>query len=222
MQLDDLKQVWAVHGAVLERSLVINEHLLRETLLRKVRSAFVRFQVVRTLEVAMGIATIVAAVTVLTNHFGDPRYLIVAGGLAILAAYVTGLCAYSLLQTTTIDYADPVTTLQQTVERIRLAEYRAFKWTLLLGIVAWLPIALILFEALTGFDALARVGQAWLIANIMFGVVCLVLGQAMSRRYVERTDLSTWARRLVESLSGRAVQSATQHLAELARFERSE
>jgi hypothetical protein len=222
MQLDDLKQVWAAHGADLERSLAINERLLRETLLRKVRSAFVPVRVVRALEVALGIATIVAAMAVLTNHFADPRYLIVAGGLAILAGYVTGLCAYSLHQTSTIDYAEPVTTIQRSVERIRIAEYRAFKWTLLLGIVAWLPIALILFEALTGFDALARVSLAWLVANILFGFICLGIGQALSRRYLECTDLNPWARRLVESLSGRAVQTATQHLAELARFARSE
>jgi hypothetical protein len=127
-----------------------------------------------------------------------------------------------LHQTSTIDYAEPVTTIQRSVERIRIAEYRAFKWTLLLGIVAWLPIALILFEALTGFDALARVSLAWLVANILFGFICLGIGQALSRRYLERTDLNPWARRLVESLSGRAVQTATQHLAELARFARSE
>lgn len=222
MQLDDLKQVWAAHGADLERSLAINERLLREMLLRKVRSAFLPFQVVRTLEAALGIATIVASMVVLTNHFADPRYLIMAGGLAVLAGYVTGLCAYSLRLTATIDYSHPVTTLQRTIERIRLADYRALKWTLLLGIVAWLPIALILFEALTGFDALARVGLAWLVANILFGFVCLGIGQALSRRYVEHTDLNPRARCIVESLSGRAVRSATQHLVELAQFERSD
>lgn len=222
MQLDDLKDVWAAHGAALERSLAINERLIRATLLGKLRSAFFRFQVVRSLEVALGIATIVAAMAVLTNHYTDPRYLIVAGGVVAVAGYVSVLCAYALRQTARIDYAAPVMKLQLTVERIRLAEYRALKWTLLLGIVAWLPIALILFEALTGFDALARVGLPWLVANIVFGLVCLGIGQAISRRYVERTDLNPWARGLVESLSGRAVRSATQQLAELAQFERSE
>lgn len=222
MQLDDLKDVWAAHGAALERSLAINERLIRATLLGNVRTAFFRFQVVRSLEVALGIATIVAAIAVLTKHITDPRYLIVAGGVAAVAGYVSVLCAYALRQTARIDYAAPVMKLQLTVERIRLAEYRALKWTLLLGIVAWLPIALILFEALTGFDALARVGLPWLVANIVFGLVCLGIGQAISRRYVERTDLNPWARRLVESLSGRAVRSATQQLAELAQFERSE
>lgn len=127
MQLDDLKQVWAAHGADLERSLAINERLLREMLLRKVRSALVPCQVVRALEVARGIVTIVASMAVLTIHFADPRYLMIAGGVAALAGCITGLCAYSLHQTATIDYAAPVTALQRTVERIRLAVYRAFK-----------------------------------------------------------------------------------------------
>jgi len=222
MQLNDLKQVWAAHSTALERSLVINEHLLREMLLRRVRSDFLPFLIGRTVEVALGIATIVAAMAVLTDHVTDPRYIIVAGGLAAVAACVTGLCAHALLRTVRLDYAAPVATLQRTVEGIRLADYRAFKWTLLLGIVAWLPIALILFEAVTGVHALARVSLPWLAANVVFGVACLGLGQALSRRFIERTDLAPWARRLVESLSGRAVKSAARRLAELSRFERGE
>lgn len=222
MQLDDLKKAWTAHDADLERSISINERILRETLLRNVGSAFIPFQILRVIEVALGIATIVASTAVLSNHLTDPRYQIVAGGLAVLAGYVTGYCAYSWRLTATIDYGAPVTMLQRTIERIRLAEYRAFKWTMLLGIVAWLPIALILFEAFTGFDALARLALPWLIANILFGLVCLGIGQVISRRYVELEDLNSCTRRIVDTLSGRAVRSATKQLAELARFERDD
>jgi hypothetical protein len=67
---------------------------------------------------------------------------------------------------------------------------------------------LILFEALTSVDALARVDPAWLIASLAFGLVCLALGQVLSRRHVERSDLGPRARRLVEALSGQGVRSA--------------
>jgi len=221
MQIDDLKQLWTAHGANLERSLAINERLLREALLRNVRSAFIPFQVWRTLEVVIGIAIIVASTAVLADHVNDPLYMIVAGGLAVLTAGVTGLCAYGLVKSCRVDYAASVTTLQRNIEQIRLADFRAFKWALLLGIVAWLPVALILFEALTGFDALARVGLAWLSANVIFGLICLGVGQAFSRRYLERADLRPWARTLLEALSDRSVQSATEHLTELASFERT-
>lgn len=221
MQIDDLKQLWTAHGENLERSLAINERLLREALLHKVRSAFIPFQVWRTLEVVIGIATIVASLSVLADHVNDPLYVFVVGGLAVPIAWVTGLCAYRLLKSCGVDYGASITTLQRNIEQFRLADYRAFKWALLLGIVAWLPVALILFEALTGFDALARVGLAWLSANVIFGLICLGVGHAFSRRYLERADLRPWARTLLEALSDRAVQSATEHLTELASFERT-
>ncbi len=60
----------------------------------------------------------------------------------------------------------------------------------------------------------------WLGANLAFGILVLALGQALSRRYVERADLSPPARRVVDAVSGRALRLAAGHLAELASFER--
>jgi hypothetical protein len=222
MQTDEMTRAWAVHGANLERSLAINERLLREKLLRKLKTGLARSIMSRTVEVAIGLGTILAIMSVLAAHVAEPRYAIVAGGLAVLTAWVTALCAYALVQSITLDYGNPVTTLQRGIERIRLAEYRALKWAVLGGIVGWLPAALVLFEALTGVDALARVKLGWLIANLVFGLVCLGLGLALSRRYVERSDVGPRAHRLMEALSGRGVRSAAGHLAELASFERDE
>jgi hypothetical protein len=115
-----------------------------------------------------------------------------------------------------------VTAIQREVERIKLVEYHALKWAVLGGVVAWLPAALISFEAVTSVDALARVNLAYLVGNLVFGLAVLGLGCVLSRRFVERPDLGPTARRLVDALSGRALQSATAHLSELARFEREE
>lgn len=196
--------------------------LASEVLLSRVQTAFTSFQVWRILEVIIGMAMIMASIAVLAEHVTDPRYVILAGELALLVAGVTGLCTYALVQSIEIDYAAPVTMLLRNIERIRLAEYRAFKWTLLVGSLAWLPVVLILFEALTGFDALARIRLSSLGANVIFGVMCLGFGHALSRRYLERAELSPWARNLLKSVSGRAVQTATQHLKDLARFDRGE
>jgi len=116
----------------------------------------------------------------------------------------------------------PVTAIQRAVERIKLVEYRATKWALLGGVVIWLPAVLILFEAVTGVAALARVDLGWLIANLGFGLAVLGLGQAWSKRYVERSDLGPRARRLVDAISGRSLRSVAMHLAELSTFERDE
>jgi len=222
MDLDDLKQVWAAHGAALERSLAINERLLREAMLRKTRFALAPFLVSRAIEVALGGLAILAVVRVLAAHLGEPRYLIVAGALAVFAVAMTALSTAQLVGGARLDYGGAVTAIQGDVGRLRMLEYRALKWGVLGGTLMWLPAALVLLEAATGADVLARVDLAWLVANLAFGAGVLAAGHAWSRRNVERPDLGPRARWLVDAVTGRSLRAAAAHLAELAAFQRDE
>jgi hypothetical protein len=222
MQLDDLKEVWAAHGAVLERSLAIDERLLRETMMRKVRFSLVPYAAYRALEVALGLVLTGAVASVLAAHPGEPRYFLVGGALALFSVGMTAMCAYLLVKVLQLDHGRPVTTLQRDVERIQLVEYVSFKWALLGGTALWLPALLVPFEALTGVDSLARVELSYLAANLLIGLVVLALGHVLSKRYVERSDLGPRARRLVDGVSGWGLRRAARHLAELARFQREE
>lgn len=222
MQLDDLKEAWAAHGDLLERSLAIDERLLRDVLLRKVRFALAPYLLWRALEVALGITALFVVVPVLAAHLAEPRYVVAVGALTVFTALITALCAYLLVKGLELNYGGPVTAIQRDVEHIKLAEYRAFKWALLGGVVMWLPAILVLFEALTGVDGLARVRLSFLAANLVVGLVVLAIGLVWSKKYVERPDLTPWARRLVDALAGRGLRSASVHLAELSRFEREE
>jgi hypothetical protein len=222
MELDELKRAWAAHGALLEPSLAIDERLLREKMLGKVRFALAPYVLWRALEVALGAAALLAVGPVLADHVGEPRYLVAGGALFVFLAGVTALSAYLMVHGLQLDYDGPVTAIQHDVEHIRLVEYRAIKWAVLGGVVIWLPAALVLFEAATGVDALARVDLPWLALNLVFGLAVLALGQSLSRKYVELPDLSAPARRIVDAVSGRGLRAAAGHLAELARFEREE
>jgi len=220
MELDDLKAAWRAHGAMLERSVAINEQLLREVMLRKVRARLTPYVAYRALEVALGAVVMFAVMSVLAAHGAEPRYLVIGGSLAVFVGAATAMSGALLTRALRVDYGARVTALQREVEHLRIAEYRAFKWALLGGVVFWLPAALVLFEAVTGIALLARADLAWLVANLAFGVLALALGQAMSKKYVERPDLSPWARRVVDAVSGRSLRLAAGHLAELASFER--
>lgn len=222
MQLDDLKEAWAAHGVLLERSLAIDERVLRELLLRKVRFAMAPYALWRLFEVSLGFAALVITLPILVAHRTDARYVLVVGALVGFIAMLTWLTAYLLVSGLRLDYDGPVTSIQREVERIKLVEYHTFKSALFGGVVLWLPALLVLFEAVTGVDALARCHVATLGANLLFGGVVLALGQALARKYVERSDLSPWARRMVDGVSGWALRRTSGHLAELARFERDE
>ena len=220
MQLDELRELWAAQGARLERSLALNEQLLRERMHGRIRRAVLPYAAWRGLEAVLGIAFLAAIAPVVAAHASEPRYIMIAGALALYAAGVTAFSARLVVGSLRLDYGLPVTAIQRDVERTRLAEYRALKWAVLGGVLMWLPAALVLFEAVTGIDALARVHFPWLVANVVLGVIVLAIGQALSRKYVERPDLEPWARRLLDALSDRSLRRAASHIEELARFER--
>ena len=222
MHIDDLKDAWAGHGAMLERSLTINERLLREVLLRKVRFALSPYVVWKALELAIGIAALLVVMSVFADHIAEPRYIVVAGALAVFAAWITALCAYLLVNALRLDYGGAVTALQRDVARIKMVEYRALKWALLGGVLLWLPALLVPFEALTGIDALGRVPLAYLVANLVVGLIVFVAGMLWSTKYVEQPNSKFRTRQWVDALSGRSLQRAAGHLAELSTFEREE
>ena len=219
MELDDLKGAWAAHTATLERSLAIQQRLLHESLLRPPRLALAPWMVWRVLEVALGVAAVGAAVPVLLAHAGEPRYAVLVGGLLVFAVIMTALSTHLLVRSLALDWGRPVTAIQREVEQIRITEYRAIKWALLGGVLFWLPALLVLIEVFTGIPALARVELPWLVANVAFGLAVLALGQALSRRFVERPGLGAGARRVLDALSGRGLRRVAERLAEVGRFE---
>ena len=220
MELDDMKQSWAAHGRQLQRGVAVDEPRLKAMLRRKVRRGMSFYVLGIAIEVAFGIALLYLALSTLAAHASEPRYLLAVGALAVFTAGVTGLSTYLLLKVLALDHDAPVTVRQLAVERMKRLAFRAFKWALLGGVVVWLPCGLVLFEAVTGVDALARVDLAWLIANLAFGLVVLAAGQVLSRRYLERTDLAPWARTFVDALSGHALTRSAARLEELAQFTR--
>lgn len=209
MELDDLKPLWTA----LDRSLVIQERLLRETLLRKVRFAQLPFVLGRAIEIACCLALLLAVVVVMARRGGDPLYLGLGVPLAGFVAAMTAVGAYSLVTGIALDCGGPVTSLQRSVARLKRVEYRALVAALLGGVVFWLPAALFALEAVTGLPVLARVDLAWLIGNVIFGGVVLVGGLALARRHGRSS-------RVIDALTGRSLRRMEQHLAELARFER--
>jgi hypothetical protein len=76
-----------------------------------------------------------------------------------------------------------------------------------------LPGLLIGLEALTGVEALARVDLAYLVSNLVVGLVVLAGGLALATRYANHS-------RVVDALSGRGLRRMEAHLAELAKFQR--
>lgn len=222
MQLDDLQRTWAAHGAALERCLAIDERLLRETVFRRARWSLVPFVVWRALEVVLGVAALSMIASVLGAHWGSPRYVAVGCALLVYAVGVAARSAQQLVGGLRLDYDGPVAAIQREVARLQTIEQRAFKWAFLGGVLLWLPALLVAFEALTGVAALERVDLAWLLGNLVFGVLALALGQHIAVRRLAPADRSPWAQRVLDGLSDRRLRAISSRLAELSQFVRDD
>src|SRR5690606_31411238 len=105
----------------------------------------------------LGVVVIAMTISVLIAHLEEARYLMMAGSVLAFSVFMSGRTVYLLVQASRLDASADVADMQRAIERLKLIEFRVFKWALLGGIVLWLPTALVLFEALIGVHALARV-----------------------------------------------------------------
>jgi len=218
MQLDDLQRTWAQHSALLQQSIALDERILRELLVRKARFALAPYALGRAVEVALGVGALGLVARVLGRA---PLDLVTLAILGSILLYFVGIVATSgtlLVRALQLDHAAPVTALQRHVERMTRIEYAAFQWALLGGVVLWVPIPVVLLEAISGAPLLARLDGGWLAANLLVGALLAVAVRWWARAFVERPDARPWARRFRAGLSPRSLRRATEHLDELARF----
>lgn len=222
MDLDDLKAEWAEHRALFQRSVALDERIMQEIVLGKVRSSLRPYAIARGFEIVVGAIVFILAAAVTVAHLAEPKYLAVAGTFAVFVACMTARCVQGLVASRELDEAGPVTAIQHHIERMKLAELHTFKWALLGGVVFWLPALLVILEAVTGFDAIARIDLGYLVANMALGAVLLGAAWLWARRYVDRPDIGPRARRIVDAVAGRSLHVASRRLADLARFVRDE
>lgn len=222
MELDELKQLWQEHDLKLDEALRINREAARRELLRPAGTALRRMQ----WRVGAGIATdgvlLLWLGRFLGDHFREPRFLLPAAllHLAAIAGLGSGLRQWIALRG--IDLGEPVLSIQRRLEALRVMRLR-----LLLGIVAlspllWLPMLVVALRGFLGVDAYARFSGAWMLANLLFGLVFVAVAVWAARRYADRAKGSPRLQRLMWDLSGTSLSKAIETLRRLESFERGE
>lgn len=143
--------------------------------------------------------------------------MLVSGLLVhVYAVLMIVLGARVVVSIRTLDLDAPVIEIQRSLARLR----RSYVMTgFVVGLpwwVLWMPLVMVVF----GFDLVSGTSQAWLVANLVVGVVGIA-GTLWYYRHlwVDPVD-SERRRRVEETASGASFRSARRLLDEIARFER--
>jgi hypothetical protein len=221
MELDDLKRHWEDQDRKLDASLRLNTRLLNDSVLAKADTATRGLSRLLWLELVMTVAAVLFTGSFLANHIAEARFVIPAatlhlGGVALIVASVRQLVAIGRL-----DYDAPIVGIQKRLESLRVERIRATKWTLLCAPLLWTPLLIVALKGLFGVDAYETLGPVYLSANLLLGVLVILLAVWASRRYA-RMGRSPLVQSLMRDLAGDSLNTAAGFLTSISRFEDDE
>lgn len=217
MTLDDLKTAWAD----LDRKLTVTQaavHRLHTThALDRAKSALRPLAWKLAWELLEGVVAAVLMGMYLANHFAETRFAVpglILHALAVLSIVAT---AWQVVVLRRLDDSAPVVDIQT-----RLAELRAFRLRVWLGVVFLCPViwaaGVVVLTKAVGVDVYDAFGWPWVAANFAFGVVFLVVAWAVAVKLAHRFRGSVWLTKLADDLTGRSLARATEHARQAAEF----
>ena len=99
---------------------------------------------------------------------------------------------------------------------------RTVQWSVLTGLVAWMPFMIVVFKAAFGVDTYVvlhalyvRHSLTWVWGNVAFGLALIPLAIWVSRKFGDRPMIQA----LMRSLAGYNLNAAADFLATLSEFE---
>ena len=220
MELDALREKWAEQDRRLEASVRLNQKLLREVKMSRVRSPLRRFAWMVGGGAALELVGIALTGAFLVAHWDEPRFLVPA---LLLDGWLIAMLVSAVRQLVLwrgIDYEQPIGRIQRQLEELRVLRVRTVKWGLLTGqLVWWVPWVVVAMKGFLGVDAYEMFGYGFVLVNLAFGWAMIPLAVWVARRYGE--EMGGWPvmRGLARDLSGREVEGAIAFLGTLEDFE---
>jgi hypothetical protein len=217
MQLEELQQQWQRLDEKLERTVKLNDELLRLTVLQPARRRVNRWAVWPAIDIAFGLGVSLFAGSFLGKHWGTWSLV---GPTSIVLTATIMLLIFSirqLIRVSEIDWSGTVVDIQSSLSRIRMATIGQVKWIILLspligfsGLIVGLQWLLDLLSE--PHFILDKLNPWWVGGNYAFAVLFIPLGHAVIGFLAKRFQFRGWWQNLVADLSGTSLRKTKDEL----------
>jgi hypothetical protein len=221
MTLDELQTKWQEHDQKLDAAIRLNRELLNERSLSGAHAAL-RRQIVLSVAgaVTCWIPVPLMGVFLAFNH--SSAQFVVPAMLTALFFSVNMLVHIGQARALSkIDYGKPITLIQKQISAVVKVRIRFAQWLAMSTVLSWVPISIVLFKGLFGWDLYA-LAPRWLIANSLIGLACIPLVIWLSRRRNATQGESQSKQRFVRDIAGHNIAAANAFLETLTDFERDD
>ncbi len=217
MTIDELRAEWSALDAKVTRSMMLHATVVREQAATRAGVALRGIAAATWLELFLNLVAVVWLGDFAWAHRDAPRFLVPALALDAGAVAIIIAEARQLAIILGLDYGAPIVTNQRRLEGLRVARIAKTKWIVLLAPLAWTPLLVVALEGFLGVDAYS-VSVAWLVCNLLFGILAIPVLVWIARRAATRLPRSPFLRAVLDDVAGRSLVRATAFLDEIARL----
>ena len=217
MELDQLQAAWHALDARIETGQALNARAFSELKLERARSALRPLWWLVAAQLAISVSAAMWLGSFLADHWHLPRFAVPAVLLDIAAVMSIVSATGQLWVLKTIDYSQPVVTIQTKLAELAVRRAREVRSQWLLLLPLWVPLAVVAMQGLFGFDVYRWFGARWIAANVVVGIVLTPVIVWLARYLANRRDDT--ASGPVDDLAGRRLSEAMTRLDEVAAFQ---
>lgn len=218
-KLEQLKNVWATYDKKLNQHLQLNQQILREIKLDKVKSGMRGLMLMRTVEALAFFLIVIALWSFIVNNFSASSATISAAVLTLFATVGLAGNIGQIVLANTIDYSRSITTIQKQLEEMKLHNLRFFK-LIMFSAPFYMAYIFLGFQLFFGVDLYAVADQGWFWANLVVSVGMLIAVLWFNQQMSSQHPRYGWIRRLVAEVGGKKVVKGISFLREIREFEK--
>ncbi len=219
MDLDELKEKWINYDRKLDESLRLNRRLLQAMKLPRAKSALQRLAMGLSLESVLWLVGIVALGQFIYRNITMMRFALPAVFLDLYAIANFALLIAQIASALQIDYEKPIAVIQKQIEALRVLRIRYIQGSVVGGFIVWVPFVIVVLKMFLGIDAYRIFGTAWLLANVLFGLVPIALAFWLSKKLSRTIGRYPRAQKFMNDLAGYNIKAARRTIAAVSEFE---
>ncbi len=220
MELESMRSQWTALNDKVEVLLHMNQMAMKAATLRQADTALHRFRRGIMAELIVNGIGALLLVPFIGAHLTEPLFLAPAVLLFVFMLLHVAFGAHQWITLSRLDFGGPVVQLQRALAKLRVRRIRVTKWTFWVAPLLWVPLLIVALKGMLRIDVYATFSTAWLIANLIFGVLVIVVLYFVSRHYADRMDRCPRLQRVMDDIAGHDLNAATELLNEVAQFEK--
>ena len=219
MELDQLKDIWNAYDQKLDRHLKLNQRILREMKLDKVRCRIRRLIVNRTISAGVLVLIISALYGFMATHFSLTAPTVSAAILTVFFMLILISSIQQIVLVQRINYAASVVVIQQQLDEMNRHTLRFFQ-LFMFSAPCYMTYIFLGVYLLTGVDFYPEADADWFRFQLFFSGTMLIGVLWFNHEIGRKPPRYRWAQKLVESIGGQEVVDGMSFLQELREFEK--